>query len=62
MSDLPTAAEMEEITARAAPEGPGIVLCECFARDGLQHEAGHPAARGEGRDDRPDRRLRLPPD
>ncbi|MDO9709494.1 hydroxymethylglutaryl-CoA lyase [Paracraurococcus lichenis] len=38
MSDAPTAAEMEEIAAGAAPDGPGVVLCECFARDGLQHE------------------------
>lgn len=39
MSDAPSAAEMEEITAGAAPAGPAVVLCECFARDGLQHEA-----------------------
>jgi hydroxymethylglutaryl-CoA lyase len=38
MSDLPTAAELEEITAGASPPAPGVVLCECLARDGLQHE------------------------
>lgn len=38
MSDAPTAADMEEIAAAPAPAGPGVVLCECFARDGLQHE------------------------
>ena len=38
MSDLPSAAELEEITAGAAPPAPGVVLCECLARDGLQHE------------------------
>lgn len=38
MSDAPTAAEMAEIAAVAAPAAPGVVLCECFARDGLQHE------------------------
>jgi hydroxymethylglutaryl-CoA lyase len=38
MSDLPTHAEMEEIAGAAAPEAHGVVICECFARDGLQHE------------------------
>jgi hydroxymethylglutaryl-CoA lyase len=38
MSDAPTAAEMEDIASGAAPHGPQVVLCECFARDGLQHE------------------------
>ncbi|WP_254452714.1 hydroxymethylglutaryl-CoA lyase [Roseicella sp. DB1501] len=39
MSDTPSDAEMAEIAAGAAPEAPDVVLCECFARDGLQHEA-----------------------
>jgi hydroxymethylglutaryl-CoA lyase len=39
MSDLPSLEEMEEIAGAAAPDTPGVVLCECFARDGLQHEA-----------------------
>ncbi|GGC49597.1 hydroxymethylglutaryl-CoA lyase [Siccirubricoccus deserti] len=38
MSDLPTHEEMEEIAGAAAPAAPGVVICECFARDGLQHE------------------------
>ncbi|MBC4016503.1 hydroxymethylglutaryl-CoA lyase [Siccirubricoccus deserti] len=29
---------MEEIAGAAAPAAPGVVICECFARDGLQHE------------------------
>jgi len=28
-----------EIALTAPPPSPGVVLCECFARDGLQHEA-----------------------
>lgn len=38
MSDLPTHEEMEEIAGAAAPAAHGVVICECFARDGLQHE------------------------
>jgi hydroxymethylglutaryl-CoA lyase len=38
MSDLPTHEEMEEIASATVPAGPGVVICECFARDGLQHE------------------------
>jgi len=38
MSDLPTAADLAEMTG-SAPPPPDIILCECFARDGLQHEA-----------------------
>jgi hydroxymethylglutaryl-CoA lyase len=38
MSDLPTHEEMEEIAGATAPTGHGVVICECFARDGLQHE------------------------
>jgi hydroxymethylglutaryl-CoA lyase len=39
VTDLPTAEDMEEIAAAAAPRAPEVVICECFARDGLQHEA-----------------------
>jgi len=39
VSDLPTTEDMEEIAAAAAPRAPEVVICECFARDGLQHEA-----------------------
>lgn len=39
MSDLPTAADMAEMTDATAPPPPEVVICECFARDGLQHEA-----------------------
>lgn len=39
MSDLPSAAEMEEIAGAAAPPSPDVTLCECFPEDGLRGEA-----------------------
>ncbi len=39
MSDLPSTKDMEEIAGASAPPAPAVVVCECFARDGLQHEA-----------------------
>ncbi|WP_240756687.1 beta/alpha barrel domain-containing protein [Roseicella aquatilis] len=39
MSDAPSAAEMEEIAAGRAPQEPGVVLCECFAQEGVRQEA-----------------------
>jgi hydroxymethylglutaryl-CoA lyase len=39
MSDVPSAEELEaEMAGGDAPASPAVVLCECFARDGLQHE------------------------
>src|SRR5690348_16631535 len=41
MSD-PTANDVldpAEIALTEAPPGHGVILCECFARDGLQHES-----------------------
>ncbi|WP_235907709.1 hydroxymethylglutaryl-CoA lyase [Siccirubricoccus phaeus] len=38
MSDVPTEEEMAEIAGTAGEGAPRIILCECFARDGLQHE------------------------
>lgn len=39
MSDVPTPEEMSAIAEAGASAAPGVVLCECFARDGLQHES-----------------------
>jgi hydroxymethylglutaryl-CoA lyase len=39
VSDLPSPEDMEEMTGGSAPPAPEVVVCECFARDGLQHEA-----------------------
>ena len=40
MSETPSPEDMAEMTGGASPPGgPDVVLCECFARDGLQHEA-----------------------
>ncbi|MBL6455227.1 hypothetical protein JMJ55_07825 [Belnapia sp. T6] len=39
MSDLPSAAEMEEIAGAAAPPSPDVTLCECFPEDGLRGAA-----------------------
>ncbi len=38
MSDLPSEADLAEMTG-AAPPAADVVLCECVARDGLQHES-----------------------
>jgi hydroxymethylglutaryl-CoA lyase len=38
MSDLPSEADLAAMTGEAVT-GPDVVLCECFARDGLQHES-----------------------
>ncbi|MCO6415506.1 hydroxymethylglutaryl-CoA lyase [Siccirubricoccus sp. KC 17139] len=39
MSDIPSEEEMAEIAGAPGEGAARVILCECFARDGLQHEA-----------------------